>query len=602
MIQFFANNYELVLPDDFSTPIIDENALITRNGEYSLDMTLSLLESNNALAFGFPQRINAKSILKEVDARMIDNLKVITGRFVVISNTNTSITIQFIAGNSELNFLSKQSKKIWELDFGTESDVNYSRALFSIQHPGYGDVVEDGEIIGFNKFVCVPVKFSNLIANDYTIQPAYYQQQDAQIDGVNDIVIQPYLMHYINLLPDLLGFELVENVLMQDELAKELFLSNKIQSLRYSDALPDISISDFVDAIEEFFNVFFYVTKDRKCRIVNQDVFINNKSVIKLTHVVDAFERKNEKTEIDNSCIAYDLSADGYMRYQKLDKDIVKTCTVLNYSYASVMRNSITHDKINKFIIHKTLNNNREHVFTPPSQMNVYRVRVNASSGYCYYVNKFKDSSESDNPIRLKVKPLAFTYIEKNVRLIDDMGVQLDIAVPYQLPMINSNLYSQKDQFILNAIESSLESLPRKDSIEVAVFSGMIDFYGPTVRYPFSYLDNNPEFWLPQFEIDSGYTPTYENIFNQWINDKFKITCSKTLRLTGDDGIYNRYFKNLRYDQDTIFMFIIEDKADLNTTNLFEYNNQIYIPIKFEREFSDNKSRKVTGYFYRMKS
>ncbi len=609
MIRFFANNYELVLPEDFSTKVIDENALITRNGEYTLDMTLSLLEKNNALAFGFPQRLNALNLPREVDARMIYNLKVTFGRFIVLPNsTNTTITVQFVAGNSEMNFLAKESRKIWELDFGTEDAVDYERALFSIKHPGYGEVIENDEVIGFNKFVCVPVKFANMIANDYTIQPQIYNVQNAEIDGVNNIVIQPYWMYYISTLPELLGFEVIENVLLNDELAKELFIPNTVKSLKYSDALPDLTISEFIDAVEEFFNVFFFVTKDRKCLILNRNSYIENKSVLKLRNVLDNYKRENENenenVDVDNLSISYDLGSDGYLKYQKLKQDIIDVSSVMQYANRTEMKNSITSDMLNKFILHKTINDGFEYVFTPSPQLNIYRVGIPFTGNDCIYVNKFKDSSQSENPKVLTVKPLPFTYIERTaITQVKFSGMDPENVywtLPYQLPFVNSNLYTQNNQVLLNAIESSLETIPRINNLEIAIYSGMINLYPIEVLYPYPYVDNHPEHWMIQADIDSVDSPTFEGNFNEWITNVYKPVCSKTLRLSGSDGIFERYFNNLKYDQQTMYEFIIEDNTDLITTNLFEFNNQVYIPVKFERTVSKGQSL-VRGYFYRMK-
>ena len=58
MIQLYINNHEIVLPDDLEIDLIDNNPLITDTGEYSLDITISLLEPKNAIAFGHLYRVN----------------------------------------------------------------------------------------------------------------------------------------------------------------------------------------------------------------------------------------------------------------------------------------------------------------------------------------------------------------------------------------------------------------------------------------------------------------------------------------------------------------------------------------------------------------
>jgi len=137
MIQFFIENQEVILPDDFSFTQIDENPLITNNGEFTLDITVSLRNGKNAKAAKFINRINKIDIDTSYNALMIDDGKYKHGTIIIQSHTNTDMTFQFVAGNSELNYLAKNDKKIWELDWGTESAIDYARALASLNQTGW---------------------------------------------------------------------------------------------------------------------------------------------------------------------------------------------------------------------------------------------------------------------------------------------------------------------------------------------------------------------------------------------------------------------------------------------------------------------------------
>lgn len=604
MTELIINGTRAVLPKDINFTMFEENPLFTQNGEFSLDITLSLMNPVNAKIFKHINRLNVSEIITEAEANLIADNKVSRGKIIDIKNTDKTVSFQYVAGNSEFNFMAQNKKKIWQLDFGTESAVDYARALFSIQHPGYGQVIQMGDVVGFNKFVCVPVKFRNLTANDYTISRANTIYEINEIDGVNNIVIQPYLMHYINTLPELLGFQVVENVLMQDQLALELYMPNRVQSLRYSDMLPDKSISEFIDDIEEFFNIFFLVTNDRKCHILNRDSYVDNKEIRKLKNVLDNYERENEVQDVDQSSISYDLSDEGYLRYQRLKKDLVDVCQRITHSSSNVMKNSLVEADLNKFVIHITSTNNREHVFTPPANMNVYRVLVPGTSGYCYYVNKLKDSSQSDNPKVLSIKPLPFTYIDKLLTNYIDYYEPYSFTVPFQIPIVNSDVYVSQNQNVLEAIEDSLELLPRENKIEVAIYSGLVECFVHEfafLKYPISYIDNNPEFWLPQMYVDSPETPTYESNLNLWITEKYKPVCSKTLRLTGDDGIFNRYHVTNQIDTSKVYIFKCMDK-NITTNYLYEHNGAIYIPFSIEKNVDiDGESEIKTAKFYKLK-
>lgn len=593
MIRIIVNGIELVLPEELSITMIDENPVVTRNGKSSHDITVSLLESNNARAFNNPQRINNNQFVKTANAVFFEDLKHTKGTAIVLPKTTSeTITFQFVAENSELNYLTQQTKKIWELDFGSESSIDYAKALFTIQHPGYGAVMSGETQIGFNKFVCAPVKYNTTIANNYSLQVGLYESP-GQIDGVENIVMQPYLLYYVEKLIELLGFSLVDNVLVDYPLAKHLFITTLVQSNNYSDALPDMSIGEFVSAIEEFFNVFFLITSDKRCFIVDVNTYVENMQLVELTDVADSFERNSVSQSADTTSLSYDLGKTGYHKYQKINPEIIKASTKLHYTGPSAMRNLIYAAQLNKFIIHITDNNQREHIYTPDAQENVYKVIPNGAPESCIYVNKFKNYGSSENPVVLKINPLAYTSDRKEYWIIQDGFPQLITYLPYQLPLESSDLYIPQSQAILTAVEDNLVQSPRKSKIEVGIFTGMIELFNVAVFYPVTYVDNVPEFFA-LFRSEEGN-------FTVWVIDKYQITCNLTLRLVGSDGIYETFFKSKLYDDTAEYVFRIPYSANLNSSTMYFYNYQKYIPIRFEKQLSKRKDI-VTGYFYRMKN
>ncbi|MDD3196240.1 MAG: hypothetical protein PHU68_10660 [Paludibacter sp.] len=592
MIRIIVNGVELVLPEDLSITMVDENPVVTRNGKSSHDITVSLLEGKNARAFNNPQRINNNQFVKTANAVLFEDLKATKGTAIVLPKTTPeTITFQFVAENSELNYLTQQTQKIWELDFGSESTIEYAKALFTIQHPGYGAVMSAGTQIGFNKFVCSPVKYNSTIANNYALQVGLYESP-GQIDGVENIVMQPYLLYYVEKLIELLGFYLVDNVLIDYPLARHLFITTLVQSNKYSDALPDMSIGEFVSAIEEFFNVFFLISSDKRCFIIDVNTYVENMPIIPLTEVEDTFERNSVNQSSETTSLSYDLGKTGFHKYQKINPEIIKASIKLHYSGPSVMRNLIHADQLNKFIIHITDNDQHEHIYTPDAQENVYKVIPNGAPNSCIYVNKFKNYGSSENPLVLKIRPLAYTTDKKEYWIFQDGLPQLITYLPYQLPFESSDLYTPQSQVILTAVEDNLVQSPRKNTIEVGIFSGMIELFNVAVFYPVSYVDNVPEF----FALDRND----QGNFTAWVIDKYKATCNLTLRLVGNDGIYDTYFRTKLYDESIEYVFKMPSNVDLNTSKLYFYKHQKYIPIRFEKQLSKRKNY-ATGYFYRMK-
>jgi len=573
MTELIINNTRAVLPQDIAITVFEENPVLTKNGEFTLDITLSLMNDVNARIFKHINRLNAVNVLDEIDAVLIIDNKISKGKIIDFKTTDQSVTFQYVAGNSELNYFIGKDKKIWEFDWGTEAAITVSAAIDSIESPVYT-----------NKFVCVPVKFNNVIVNNCQYSEGFTGTPPA-IDDVLNIVMQPYLMYYIEKLPELLGYELADNILVDDELATQLFLTNRIRSLRYADALPDILISEFIDAIQDFFSVLFVVDKQKKCHIVKVDDFIENMDVIKLEEVLDAWERENiQGSEISgHDGVFYELGNIGYQKYQKLNDDVVNKCEVINYANSSSMRLGIIQDQLNKLIIHKTLNNNKEYVFADVAfQQNCYRTLIPATSGYCFAVNKLKDVI-GDNPLELKIKPLSYAYNE--VGIIYQSSTGNVRYKPVQIPFVNSDLFIPENQSITSLIEDSVKNIPRPAALEVGIYSGMVKFWNyeefPDVLYPMSYIDDFPEFGLPTVYLNHVNESTFEGSLNSWIIGDYQNVCNKTLRLTGTNGIFERYHYDNKIDFSKLFTFIVLDDVDVN--HIYHFNGSDYIPVSIEK-------------------
>lgn len=599
MIRFFVNNIELVLPEEFSIENIDENTLITSNGEYTLDVEFSLLEANNAKAFKHLNRLNIDIVAKDYEAIMLDNGVQKSGKLITISNTDTSVKTQFVSGSSLVNYVTGEDKKIWELDFGTEDPIDYTRALSSVTSPSY-----------LNKFSCVPVKFSNGKVNNFTVERADLYN-GCPINGVENIVMQPYLLHYINRLPELLGFELTANVLNSDELLNRMFIPNRIQSLVYSDALPDMTIREFILAIETSFNVVFNFKSDKKCEIINTKSFLASKNTVKL-NANDSFirEKSTDVYRFDITKMTYDVNDTGYLRYQVLPEEIISKCQIIEYPSVSAIISSLDESKKNKFIIYKATNLNQQYVFCDSPKISVYCRLVPGTSGYLVNINKFRNEGTSDEKeLIMPIAPLAYTFDTLKFIFDEDQGGDWEYDSATQIPVIETDIYIPENQTIIEDIELDMKAIPRDNKIRVGLYNGLIKMpvndadYSEYINclYPVSFVDTNPEFWLTDNDKNSILSPTYASVFNLWVQNEFKKVAMYSLKLIDIDGLFNRYYsENSKFDTSYIYTFSDTYKPEYTASNLFEHNGQHYIPIKFIKS-SSKKEANITGYFYRMK-
>lgn len=770
MIQFFIENQEVILPDDFSFTQIDENPLITNNGEFTLDITVSLRNGENAKAAKFINRINKIDIDTSYNALMIDDGKYKHGTIIIQSHTNTDMTFQFVAGNSELNYLAKNDKKIWELDWGTESAIDYARALASLNQTGWFETDSGAEnllvgsaviafgsgaalmndqsekyyrsvlmssnsykisggqytypvtsqqyinsvwiklwingprdikiyntlnpanssktftvssgtwmriythpffatgvgsitlemvngVVGDNidwdykkakieigthvtnwipakselfNFVCAPVLLGEEIVNDYTV----VQGVDgvlSHITGITDkIIMQPYLMYYVRKLPELLGYTLDYNALINDSRAKKMYLINSVDSLSYADLLPDMTITEFIQAIENFFNVTFIIDKTtKKLSISTLSSSIANKVKIKLSNTLDNFTRNlsedSKSVKLDFTRVSYDLSDNDYYQYQQLNDEILARCTVKEFNtftelYVYIQMNyGIV--KVNEFVIYRDLQYNNDYfIFDEtsfPTKISLYNQAV-PTLKKPKLVNKLASvGTSTTRELILKLIPSALLPKYKTVTYLDthlQYGTYTQKCY-YQLPSSSSNYYLVETQSkVIDAVENGLKTVPRIDKIEVAMYSGMVVTYVenrppklPTtdarvpldlLTYPFSHIDILPEF--------RGSAPAAANNYNgdtpefdSWVTNFYKFRIFESMRLKGNNGIVKSYQIENVLDTSKEYDFEIPDSPYITADNIFEYKNQNYIPISLERTKSRKKGL-VKGTFYRM--
>lgn len=662
MIQFFVNNIEVVLPADFELTEIDENALITEAGEYTLDFEVSLLEPKNARIFGHANRPNTANKRTDYDnARKVVNGRVSQGRLIVVQRTDTNIKLQFVAGSSNVNYQLKDDRKIWELDFGTENEITFELAMRSIKYPGYGHkrIVQpplNWVVEWDNYYACVPVKFNNLTANYYRMPKllrggdrnghnmTYWAEGDGGqamtadgemiIQGVQNIVMQPYLLYYINKLPELLGFELKTNVLNSDFKLQKKILINRVRSLKYSDALPDMTIREFISAVEYTYNVVFNFKNDNTIDILSTKYFVDNKSVIAPT-VLDQFieEPAEDVYRFDVNALSYELGNGPLAKYQKLDESIVEKCTKIEFSNIVNLKLFLHNEIINNFKLYEIIGKQEQYLFTDNPKENLYRQLPGTTKGVLIGVNKFRSYKEDGNKeIELKIVPCAVICDVLKYRLENWIGggfTYADVPTHIQIASVATELFELESQNVLEALESALTQIPRSSVIEVVLYNGMVrsfecdlsqtDADGKTTRayfkYPFSFVDSLPEYWLDPKNntfitavTQAGVVvdiAAYAASFETWITTFYKPVCNDTLKITGSaDAMWEKYYtnRNSYIDTTVIYTRYFPPKQLLSSKYIYYIDGNEYIPISIERKISaDGSEKEIVGKFYRLK-
>ena len=602
MIQLFIDQTELNLSEDLEFQLIDSNPLITETGEYSFDITISLLEPRNAKAFRHINRINNTGIKTEYDADLIIDLIVRKGTATVLSHTDATVTIQLLFGNAEMNFSIEDDKKIWELGWARRpANISFEFALGTLQNPSY-----------IQNWVCAPVMVGDEIINKYTIPDSVSStvaNTNVPIIGVENIIPQPYLLYYINRLPDLLGFSLKANTLNNDLRAQKMFILNTVDSDRYADALPDMTISEFVQEVENFFNVRFLVNRQTKeISIVRLKESLQTKKTVTLKNVINSYERtigsEADRNRLGFTRIGYDIGNDGMYRYLKLSDEILEKCEIKEYETLDdfLMAVSIEISVLDrdKHIIYRVKETSVDYIFTSPPQEILFS--RGTTIGFFHNVNKLRDYGVEDVSIlNLKIVPAQIkpaTIIVRHRDWSAGGASNWDEIKDYQIPVSSLNsTHSITQTNLIIDIEDGLIEVPRTKNLEVAFITGILrtSDNAPTLQdpfyrlfYPFSHIDNLPEFSRPNAP------------FHFWLQTEWIPKVTETFRLNGKDSILSKYQTEQFLDMSKEYVFTVLDSPEIDSDNIFEYNGQRYMPIRFERKASNKIKHPVTGYFYRM--
>lgn len=120
MIELFLDNKPAVLHENASIKLTRENVYFTKTGSYTYDVELPMQVKENRDIFGNINRIDTATEYHVFHAVLrVDNKVLLDGKAVINQITESSVKVQLLGGNSEMNFYTKGEQiYIDELDLG----------------------------------------------------------------------------------------------------------------------------------------------------------------------------------------------------------------------------------------------------------------------------------------------------------------------------------------------------------------------------------------------------------------------------------------------------------------------------------------------------
>ena len=631
MTELYINKQLVVLPESFSISIIEENPFFSKNGKYSYDITLSLLDPINAKIYKHLNRINNNVTLdKDRSAYLVvDNEVVLNGTEVILEHSETEVKIQLVSGNSELNFLIGGDRKLRELDLG-QADKYTGSSWMDVAKKVYLDLdkvypernwvltpytagydtnivdlitLKVGNYYGLsNKHQMPGIPQSNVALPEY--QPSYSGQ-----------VPQPYLCFIIRRVLENLGYNLEYNALEEDSIRKQFYIVHGFRTLKFAKMLPNWTVVEFFDNLESWLDATVLINPYNKSVRIEfnyqaaRDNQSGNSSKEEI-EILDEYrvEYDEDKTpRIQSSNVGYDLDDDDYYRYMNIDPNIRRNAERWHIYSLQALKDIVVS------------NPNDSSLFNY-----IYPVAGDNSDFIAYKMNKtstikkidsfkplyLRDSNSDDLDILFKIVPASFVSVvqrtspgpgSSNTNIYTSFWVQIPVAEDYDDLLSGGGIGEGNDSEdaidkignVQDAIEGGSSSVQEKGGsrMRLAIYMGTRplnrkDYFNSSVvrtaSYPFPFVEDlyedYPESKEERYVTQrrDSYNPFRLSVMNEEIyKHATKIDMSKMHKLT--------------------FMYTGRKKI----TSVFIANNKEYRCAKIERIVTDKGFDKIVkGDFY----
>ena len=559
MTELLINKQRVVLPQEFSFEVIRENPFFTKNGTFTLDVTLSLLNKANARIFKHIHRFNVDKKTEELTAFLkVDNIVFINGTAIVDEITNEEITLQLLSGNSELNFVIGGDKKLNELPLGNAPEITpytidaYVRKTYPEVEWQFVPIYSENEDCRFND-----IEQDNLV---------FY------IADMEKTIIQPFLCTIIFNVFKSLGYNITRNDIESSKY-NTLFCVNGVITSEYAKMLPDWTVTDFLSEIENLFNsILFLDAYTKNVEILFRGNYFENCKIIAIEDVLDEYSIKVDKDKQffnKNTNIAYDIpSEDDYFKYQRLNDDVKNVITEY------VIKEN-RHDVKAQF----------DSDFPDFSKRKIYKNKETDTEYIQAYINTgyglrkveiLKDllnNPDTSDKIVLKIIPAPLHLAARD-------GTSGPPITQTYSPFRDEN---DDTMSIFDILENGLSKEETNTQLKLAFFDGPRPI--GRVPYPQAYIDY----------IDDSFSI---------VDDEYTNNEGKTLRLAGKHGLNELYESGIEVDgkNEYVITFLFKG-SDIDVRSIFMIKNKRFACKELRYEITQNGiSKQIQGTFYEMKN
>lgn len=571
MTRLFIDGQEVVLSENFELELITENPYFTRNGEYTYDIDIDLRDAHNRSIY---QNINRSDVTKGIKNRkatlMSGALEIISGMEVVLSIENYTAKIQIVAGNSQLNYEGGDTNiRSMLLDGISMSSQEAVNTLFG-NFPEY-------------KVVYPPIVNYTESNGDMSILNNVKVGEDISFTDVENISPQYYLLYVVENLITKLGFTKGVNELEDDPVWSRLFIVNPYKDSILQELLPDWTINEFIEQIELFLDCIISIDKvNGRFNIISLNKYFENQDIVYLDNVIDDSVEKtfdvDTKYAFAYKYVSYDLPSDKYYNYLKLKDGVRENCSIVSSPEWDDFQTQYEQYYSGPYILHSD-DYGLDYVVTD------YSVSGETKKGLII-VDRFKDAGDLDSRDKSSFQ-IVPAEIEK-ISIYSVTGGRYLIG-----PAVKKLKTDPGSNAINDLINSSEVKSDIPDKLYVGIYYGIQKALnrGPN-EFPGEYWDKMPMGSNDRYFIQEPTTLGG--------NQAILTLPDYTITLDGDNGLFNRIYKNKReIDTSVEYTFQFLTNTVYKLDRIFVIRNKRYYCKEIRYKITPKGMDKIAeGVFY----
>lgn len=581
MTELYIDGISAVLPKEFSVQVKRENPMITKNGEYTYDITLSLQNSTNAKLYKHLNRLNSvdEVTTKRSAVLIADNRVYCSGTEIITGWTDESVSIQIASGNSELNYFIGADMLISELEMkqtAVPAGVTDRQRYIDKTYPE-------------TEYCLAPVfnRTDEKTYNGWRYQgTTSYAMPHPEEDSV--FVPQPYLCPFIKDMLRALGYTLTVNQL-EDTVFKDIYLCHAWNTDKWNEMCPGWTVLDFLTQIEQLFDVVFVIDyKTKSVALLFRGKFFAGTKTAHIRLVDDVYEAEVEdEPDIEDMAdcnVSYNLPGDDYWKFACLDEDIKNAAShdVIPADYQPA-------DERVGYIIawfNQKENQRTDTIFTDERTGRDYIFAGTEQSPPFIMVDAFanlvRENSVTD--VEFDIAPATPYAVTVPIHPGDEYIEQIDMSV--HVPSVNEGTDSESEEpkTLVEMIQDGSADSDSQSGLALAFYSGLTSIYvynRQDCMFPVPYID---EYGM------RGSGDTIESYYQT-------NSVGASLRLKSLDSLIYQSVYDIDYKHGIKINSYDPNVFDM--TNIFEVRNKRYVCKEIEYTLdADGRKGAWTGTFY----